>query len=97
MWKSIQQLFGFRSDLSNEIKWQCRIIMLLIDKYSRILRWSDEDSCYIVTIPEFPHLLAFGYTIEEALKECQFALNGFIQVYEESEIPIPNPTLYDDL
>ncbi len=37
--------------------------------YSIITQWSDEDCCYIASLPEFgPYALTHGETYEEALK-----------------------------
>ncbi len=45
-------------------------------KYSINVVWSDEDECYIATIPEFKGLSAFGDTQEEAIQEAFVALEG---------------------
>lgn len=61
-------------------------------KYSVNLMWSDEDGCYVATIPEFPRLSAFGDTPEEAIKEAQYAAESFIEIYNEEGIEIPAPS-----
>lgn len=60
-------------------------------KYSISLVWSDEDDCYIATIPEFPGLSAFGDTPEEAAEEAKIAAEGFIEVYKEDGCKLPEP------
>ena len=60
-------------------------------KYSINVVWSDEDECYIATIPEFTGLSAFGDTQEGAIQEALVALEGFIEVYKEDNVPLPIP------
>ena len=60
-------------------------------KYSINLAWSDEDDCYIATIPEFPGLATHGDTPGEAAAEAEIAAEGFIEIYEEDGDPIPEP------
>lgn len=60
-------------------------------KYSINLAWSDEDDCYLATIPEFPGLITHGDTPEEAAAEAEIAAAGFIEIYEEDGDPIPEP------
>ena len=57
-------------------------------QYSIIIHWSDEDSCYITSLPEFgPYALTHGETYEEAL------LNGqeVLELLMESTLPLPPP------
>lgn len=60
-------------------------------RYSAQIVWSDEDEGFIATIPEFPTLSAFGETPAEALDEAHTALEGFLQIYEEDGLPLPEP------
>jgi len=60
-------------------------------KYSFKIFWSPEDEAYVVTVPEFPGLSAFGDTPEEALAEASQALEGFLETYREEGWPLPAP------
>jgi predicted RNase H-like HicB family nuclease len=60
-------------------------------KYSINLAWSEEDSCYVATVAEFPGLSAFGESPEEAAEEAKIAVEGFLKVYKEDGCPIPKP------
>ena len=60
-------------------------------KYSINLAWSEEDSCYVAVVAEFPGLSAFGETPEEAAEEARIAAEGFMKVYQEDGCPIPKP------
>lgn len=60
-------------------------------KYSINLAWSEEDSCYVSTVAEFPGLSAFGNSPEEVVEEAKIAVEGFLKVYQEDGCPIPKP------
>lgn len=60
-------------------------------KYSIHLAWSDEDECYVATIPELPGLSALGDTPEEAVIEAKIAAEGFIAVLKEDGEKVPDP------
>jgi len=64
-------------------------------KYSINLKWSEEDSCYIATVSEFPNLSAFGDSPEEAVKEAKIAIEGFLKVYKEDGCSIPEPKILE--
>ena len=59
--------------------------------YSIIIQWSDEDSCYIASLPEFgPYALTHGETYEEALQNGQEVL----ELLMESTSPLPPPHIF---
>jgi predicted RNase H-like HicB family nuclease len=60
-------------------------------KYSINLTWSEEDSCYVATVAEFPDLSAFGESPEDAVEEAKTAVEGFLKVYVEDGCPVPRP------
>ncbi|MCK9594216.1 MAG: toxin-antitoxin system HicB family antitoxin [Candidatus Omnitrophica bacterium] len=60
-------------------------------KYSINIVWSDEDAGFIATIPEFKNLSAFGNTYEEALKEAETVLEGYIESLKAENVPLPEP------
>jgi antitoxin HicB len=45
--------------------------------YTVIIQWSDEDKCFVVSLPEFCH--THGDTYEEALKNAQEVLEMLIE------------------
>ena len=59
--------------------------------YSMIIQWSDEDQAYLVTVPELPGCMTHGNSYEEAVKQGQDAIEGWIQVAQELGHPIPPP------
>ncbi|OKH39180.1 hypothetical protein NIES2101_35715 [Calothrix sp. HK-06] len=50
-------------------------------KYSIVIQWSDEDKCYVVSLPDFTDVyqpFTHGDTYEEALKNAQEVLEMLI-------------------
>ena len=59
--------------------------------YSILIQWSEEDRCYVVSIPEFSDYyqpLTHGETYEEALKNAQEVLEMLLQ--DNTALPAPN-------
>ena len=61
--------------------------------YSLIIRWSDEDKLYLVTLPEFSTIAmqpcTHGKTYQEAVQNAQEAIEGYILYCHDEQIPIP--------
>ncbi len=58
-------------------------------RYSILIQWSDEDQCYIVSLPEFGNYArTHGDTYEEAIKNAQEVLELLIE--DNNELPQPN-------
>lgn len=58
-------------------------------RYSILIQWSDEDQCYIVSLPEFgKYARTHGDTYEEAVKNAQEVLELLIE--DNNELPQPN-------
>jgi predicted RNase H-like HicB family nuclease len=61
--------------------------------YSIIIQWSDVDSCYIASLPEFgPYALTHGETYEDALRNGQEVL----ELLMESTSPLPPPHTFKE-
>ncbi|MEM9273848.1 MAG: type II toxin-antitoxin system HicB family antitoxin [Cyanobacteria bacterium P01_F01_bin.143] len=59
--------------------------------YSILIQWSEEDQCYVVSIPEFTDYyqpVTHGENYEEALKNAQEVLAMILQ--DNLELPAPN-------
>lgn len=61
------------------------------NKYSIHIVWSNEDDCFVATIPEFPNLSAFGDTREEAITDAQQVLEMAVESLERDGISLPEP------
>ncbi len=63
-------------------------------KYTIIIQWSDEDKCYVVSLPEFTNVYqpcTHGDTYEEALKNAQEVLEMLIESSLENGESLPEP------
>ncbi len=61
------------------------------NKYPINIFWSEEDGCYVATIPDFPNLSAFGETQEEAVADAKQVLQMAIESLERDGISPPQP------
>jgi antitoxin HicB len=65
-------------------------------KYTIIIQWSNEDKCYVVSLPDFTDIMqpcTHGDTDEEALKNAQEVLEMLISSYLEDGQPLPEPQI----
>jgi predicted RNase H-like HicB family nuclease len=60
-------------------------------KYEIIIYWSEEDDLYVTEVPELPGCMADGKTYEEALKNTQKIIEGWIETAKELGREIPKP------
>jgi antitoxin HicB len=63
-------------------------------KYQMLIQWSDEDNCYVVSLPDFSELnqpSTDGATYEEAARKGQELIESLVQWYsdEGKELPLP--------
>ena len=63
----------------------------MVDHYHINIFWSDEDDCFIATIPDLRGCSAWGDTPEKALVEVQIAKELWLEVAREHKDPIPEP------
>jgi antitoxin HicB len=67
----------------------------MISSYSILIQWSEEDDCYVVTIPEFADRVmqpcTDGTTYEEAAKHGQEVLESLVELYQEKGWNLPTP------
>jgi len=61
------------------------------ERYSMLIRWSEPDNVYIVTVPELPGCKTHGHTYEEAVQHGREAIELWITASEEWGDPIPEP------
>lgn len=53
--------------------------------------WSEDDGCYIATIPDLEGCSAFGDTPEMAVREVEVAKKLWLEVAREDGEDIPTP------
>ena len=64
-------------------------------RYSMLIRWSEEDRLYVVTLPEFgDYAQTHGETYEEAARSGREVLELLVETYEAEGLPLPAPQLY---
>jgi predicted RNase H-like HicB family nuclease len=67
-------------------------------KYSITIQWSEEDQCYVVSLPEWgEYCHTHGDTYEEALKNAQEVLELLIESALNNNEPLPKPNIFGQL
>lgn len=61
----------------------------MVSHYSMLIQWSDEDTSYVVSFPEFPTAHTHGMSYEEAAQNGREVLDLLIQTYEREGRPLP--------
>ncbi|MBD1845015.1 type II toxin-antitoxin system HicB family antitoxin [Cyanobacteria bacterium FACHB-63] len=61
-------------------------------RYSILIQWSDEDQCYVVSLPEWgEYCHTHGETYEEALQNAQEGLELLVESAIAEGEPLPEP------
>jgi len=64
-----------------------------MQKYSISIHYSEEDNCYVASVPELQGCMAHGDTYEEAMKEIRTAMDLHIEMIQELGQELPQPRL----
>jgi len=59
------------------------------DRYLKIVEWSDEDQCYVGSIPGWIGKCCHGDNEVEVYHQLGQILEEWIEIYEEDKIPLP--------
>ncbi|MEL6471866.1 MAG: type II toxin-antitoxin system HicB family antitoxin [Cyanobacteria bacterium J06623_4] len=66
-----------------------------MNRYSMTIQWSDEDQLFLVTIPEFEHLVLMpcthGETREEAIQNGEEVIEMYLKAWEIEGEAVPQP------
>ena len=62
------------------------------DQYIKLVEWSEEDQCYIGSIPGWIGQCCHGEKEEDVYHELCLIVNEWIQTYKKEGMKIPNPT-----
>ena len=65
-----------------------------MDRYKRIIYWSDDDGKFIAEVPELSGCMADGNTLEEALQNSGVIVSEWIETAEILGREIPEPTAH---
>jgi predicted RNase H-like HicB family nuclease len=60
-------------------------------KYELIIYWSEEDSSFIVEVPELAGCMADGQTYQEAVNKAEIIIQEWIETAQELGRSIPKP------
>lgn len=66
------------------------------DRYLKIVEWSDEDDCYVGSVPGFIGPCCHGDKEEEVYKELCTILDEWIKIHADDRIPLPADTIQKD-
>jgi predicted RNase H-like HicB family nuclease len=59
--------------------------------YAFVMFYSEEDRCWVADVPDLKYCSAFGDTPEQAVKEIQVAVNGWLESAKINGTPVPQP------
>lgn len=65
-----------------------------ISKYQMLIQWSEDDACYVVSLPDFPDLnqpCTDGATYQEAAIKGHELIESLFLWYEQEGKDLPRP------
>lgn len=62
------------------------------DKYLKIVEWSEEDQCYVGSVPGWIGKCCHGDNEEKVYKELCQIVNEWIEIYKKDSIVLPPST-----
>ena len=62
------------------------------DKYLKIVEWSEEDQCYVGSVPGWIGQCCHGDSEEKVYKELCRIVNEWVEIYKEDNEKLPSPT-----
>lgn len=65
-----------------------------MSKYSMIVSWSNDDNCYIVSVPDLPGCMADGETPQKAVENAQVIIEEWIETAQMLGREIPKPSFF---
>ncbi|MBE9045616.1 type II toxin-antitoxin system HicB family antitoxin [Pleurocapsales cyanobacterium LEGE 10410] len=70
-------------------------------KYKIVIQWSNEDNCFLVSLPDFAdeqQWVTHGETYQEALENAIEVMDILVEIYQEKgkALPVAN-TLYNSV
>ena len=64
--------------------------------YCIIMKYSSEEKCYIVTVPDLPGCMADGHSPNEAYENAKIAMRERIETVRAAGREIPEPSFGQD-
>lgn len=65
------------------------------DKYLKLVRWSDEDQCYVGSVPGWIGDCCHGDDDADVYRNLCGIVDEWIEIYREDRRPLPPPTNKD--
>ena len=66
-------------------------------KFSLIIRWSDDDHCFIAWSPEFGSgVKTHGATYEDAARAGREVIELLMETHKDEHLPLPEPWSFSD-
>jgi len=65
------------------------------DKYLKIVEWSEEDNCYVGSVPGWLGKCCHGVNEVEVYTELSAVVNEWINIYKKEGMRLPNPAKKD--
>ena len=66
--------------------------VLRMAKYSMIVSWSEDDNCYLVSVPDLPGCMADGETPQKAVENAQVIIAEWVETAQMLGREIPKPS-----
>ncbi len=66
--------------------------MKVSDKYLKIVEWSEEDQCYVGSVPGWIEPCCHGDNEEKVYKKLCKIVDEWIDIYKDDEQKLPPPT-----
>ncbi len=63
----------------------------MLIRYELVIYWSEEDSAFIVEVPELPGCMADGQTYQEAVTNVEIVIQEWMDTAKELGRSIPSP------
>ena len=60
--------------------------------YCVVLKYSQDDKCYIISVPDLPGCMADGESPNEAYENAKIVIREWIKTARAEGRPIPEPT-----
>ena len=68
----------------------------MTNRYSMVIRWSEEDQVFVVSLPEFGNYAqTHGNTYEEAVQSGREVLELLVESFQAKGQALPPPCLYE--
>ena len=62
------------------------------DQYLKLVEWSEEDQCYVGSVPGWIGQCCHGANEEKVYKELCQIVDEWIEIYQHDNKPLPKPT-----